>query len=435
MNYNRLLVPTEQSVEISNHHQGTFNIVTISRIKGVLNQDILRQALDITQAVNPRLNSRIVGSSDSLNFINEGTEKIPLRVIKHTKDENWQDVLIEELNNSIDSNKCLLRCVLIHHQDEILKKYLITTVHHAVSDGLSCISLQAEIFKYCQIIESGNPLDFDSKNVLPPLDELLPQWMNQNQGITKAKLFLLKLKLQMLLHKPEILESEETVPIELRSCGMTQQCLEKELTRKLVTLSHQENTTVHGALCAATLITVANKIRMGKSRSINLSCRSYIDLRRRIEPAIDHNNMGFLASFLTSFHTIKQQLSFWNLARDVTKQIELGLKRKDMFKPLILFRKIVEFYVERPDEALITVSITNVGKVNIQKNYGNFEVEEISFVPSISIFGRSVTVAVTTFEEKMLLNFIVSKPSISQETMESLANDVINCITEVCRAV
>lgn len=94
MNYNRLLVPTEQSVEISNHHQGTFNIVTISRIQGVLNQDILRQALDITQAVNPRLNSRIVGSLDSLKFINEGTEKIPLRVIKQTKYENWQDILI-----------------------------------------------------------------------------------------------------------------------------------------------------------------------------------------------------------------------------------------------------------------------------------------------------------------------------------------------------
>jgi NRPS condensation-like uncharacterized protein len=432
MNNNRALSVTEQAMELSNRQNGSLNIVTISRIKGEIRKEILRQALDAVQRIHPLLNCRIVGTLDRLEFTNHGTGKIPLCVVSQGINDNWQDVVREEANKTIDSSQVLLRCVLIYKQSEINTSYLITTVHHAISDGLSCISLQSEILKCYQIIASGDFIDIDCEPALPPLEELLPKWMKGKKGIDKGKWFLLKLKLKMLLHKPETLESEETVPIEYRSCGMSHRFLEKELTQKLIELCRQEKTTVQGALCAAMLLTVANKISREKQRSIKVSCRSFVDLRRRLEPPIKHKNMGFFASFLTSFHQIKPRMSFWDLSRDITNNIELDVKRKDFFKPLMMFRKIIEYYIDNPDESA-TISVTNIGRVNISEVYGDLEIEEISFVLSNAILGKMFAVATATFKEKMLLNFIASKPSLSQETIEMLATGVINCLIEVCQ--
>ena len=214
---------------------------------------------------------------------------------------------------------------------------------------------------------------------------------------------------------------------------MTQKYLEKEFTQKLIELCRQEKTTVQGALCAAMLLTVTHKIRMGSPRKINASCNSYIDLRRRLEPPIGNKDLSILASFITSMHQITPQISFWDLSRDVSKQIELGLKREDIFKPIVIFKKIIKYYIDNPDSSPLTVSVTNVGRVNIPNLYGDLELEEISFVLSNTIFSKIFTVAVTTFQEKMLLNFIASQPSVSQDTIEILANSVIDCLEEVCQ--
>jgi hypothetical protein len=80
----------------------------------------------------------------------------------------------------------------------------------------------------------------------------------------------------------------------------------------------------------------------------------------------------------------------------------------------------------------VTVVLTNVGRVNIPKVYGPFELEEISFVPAQAVFGGIFAAAVATFEEKMLLNFVFSEPSISRDTMESLVDSVMSCIVDVC---
>lgn len=433
MNHNRALSVMEQAMELLNRQKGSFNIVIISRIKGEISEEILRQALDTVQSIHPLLSSRIIGTLDNLEFTSEGTEKIPLSVVVQNPNESWEDVVREELNKTIDSSSCLLRCVLIYKQSEIKTSYLIATVHHAISDGLSCISLLSEILKYYQIIACGNPIDVDCVPALPPLDQLLPKWMQGDRGFSEGKEFLLKSQSKMLLHKPESLESGETVSLESRSCGMTHRFLEKELVQKLIELCHQENTTVHGALCAAMLLTVANEIKRKEARKINVSCRSYVDLRRRLEPPISHANMGFLASFLTSLHIIEPEISFWNLSRDITKDIELGLERKDIFKPLMMLKIMVERYLGAPDVSPATISVTNIGRTNISHVYGDLELEEISFVPSKAIFGKIFTVAVTTFNGKMLLNFVASQPSISQDTIEMLANSVINCLVEVCQ--
>ncbi len=423
----RSLVSREQAMELFNRHSGSLNIVVISCIEGEVDEAILRKSLDLLQVTYPRLNWRISGSFNSLKFTEEGTKKIPLQVVKSNSYNSWQDIVAEESNKPTNSHECLLRYVLWKNQQ---KTYLIATIHHGIADGLSAVQLQAELLKFYKMVASGQfPTPNSDFSSFQLKKDFSLEKIQGYRGFLASALFLLKTKIKMFLFKPECLENELKVPLESRSCLMTQRYLKVELTNKLVDLSKGNNTTIQGALCAAMSIAVANQIRNGEIRNINVSCSSYVDLRRRTKPAIPLSAMGIFISFINTFHTLTPEKTFWQLAQEISKEIRLGLSREDYFKPLRLMKQVASYSLANPDQLSLTSSVTNLGRLNTPTKYGELELKEISFLPANVIFGRTLTVAVTTFQGKMIFNFVVSQPSISKETMEKLADDVLGLLT------
>lgn len=334
MTGNRKLAPNEQSMEILNRCAGSFNIVTISRVKGGLKEEIVRQALDLIQTRHPRLNSRIVGALDSLCF-DCGAIKIPLRVVSKQSSEQWQEVVLEELNQPIESDKCLIRGVLITFPDEKLN-YLLTILHHAISDGLSTVQLHSEILTYCQKIVDGEiEENISSLHPLTDIQELMPPSMQGKLAAIKGILFMLRFKLKLSLHRPETLRFEKCVPSELRRCNMVQRKLNQEITTQLVELCRKERTTVQGALCAAMMLAVAREIESENRANLRLSCRSYVDLRKRLKPEVNRENLGILASAITTLHNLDTNTSFWDLARDVRQQLKVSLVSEDIFSVVL----------------------------------------------------------------------------------------------------
>jgi NRPS condensation-like uncharacterized protein len=439
---NRRLSSQEQGFELLNRYSGTWVVVLVSRIKGPLSEDIVRQALDIVQRRHPRLHSRIVGSKGNLCFESEGTQKIPLRLVD--KEVPWQEVVLEELNTKIESSQGLMRAVLVR-SDKHNVGHLITTVHHVIIDGLSGIRLHQEILTYMQKIASGEQISqVPGLSALPPVDALLPDSMKKGfKGAIKGLLFFWRLLFKTVWYRPKTLDLEACVPLELRRCGMVHLELEVALTQQLVKTCRQKKTTVQAALCAAMLFVAAKKIR---PTAVRVSCNSVVDLRKRLyfsphlgplsngeRAGVSDENLGVLASGLMTFHILRTNTSFWALARDVKQQLKMGLERDDIFITTLMFRRIAKLLLARPDKGSGLVTVTNVGKVNIPKSYGAYELESISFAPSMAAFGGSFMAAVTTFDEKMLINWTFSEPALSRETMEVMANEVVGCLAEVCQ--
>ncbi|NMG22441.1 phthiocerol/phthiodiolone dimycocerosyl transferase family protein [Brasilonema bromeliae] len=423
---NRELGKMEKAMETLNRDGAGFLVVTVGRIKGPLNAEMVRLALDLVQRRHPRLNSRIVGSLDNLHFQTGEMPLIPLRVVDKLHDEQWTDVVLEELNEKIDSSKGLLRAVLILPMNKSCVNYLILTVHHSISDGLSCLQLYSEILAYCQSFASNDPItQVISLPTLPPVEELLPE---SKKELRKEPLRNLPEPLGV-----ETLGFEKCVPMELRRCGLVHRQLDAELTQQLVNICRQEKTTVQGALCAAMLFAAVRKIRTGQTNDVRVSCRSPIDLRQRLKPVISNGNMIALVSSVMSFHTLQLNTSFWELARDIKQQLHAGLEREEIFTGVLTFSQNVELLLRQPHEVLATVSVSNVGRVNIPRVYGSLELEEISFVPSIAAYGGVFYAAVTTFQGKIFLNFPFSEPAISLHTMENLINSAVSCIIDACQ--
>lgn len=410
---NRKLSSFEQAMEILNRCGSTANVATIGRISGPLNEETVRLALDCIQNRHPRLNSRIVGDLDNLCF-EMGAKKIPLRVANKQHEGQWQEILLEELNAPINSSEVLLRAALIKAENEKDTSHLLITIHHSIADALSSIPLYSELLTYCQQIAAGElhtpkpPL-----KVLPPVNELLLASQKGLSSKINIPLFMLRLQLQQRRYQPQTLNFEKTLAIEERSCDVVCRQLDADFTQKLVNICRQENTSVSNALSAAMLLATASKIKVEQKTYV--SCHTSVDLRRRFKPAIDDENLGALASGLTSFHNLNT--SFWELARDVKKQLEVSLNRDDIFSSMLIYRMMTEYVLKHSDRAPFTVLVSNIGQVNIPKVYGQFELLEISFVSAQIVSGGFLAVAITTFDGKMFLNFPFSKPALSKQTV------------------
>ncbi|AFY46199.1 uncharacterized protein containing a NRPS condensation (elongation) domain [Nostoc sp. PCC 7524] len=432
MSFDRNLGRLEQAMEILNTRATTWNVVTISRINGSVNEDVIRQSLDLIQCRHPRLNSHIVSSRNGWKFQTEGTDKIPLRVVKKLDSKQWLEVFYEEMNNKIDSNKYLLRVVLVHILSDRHVSFLITTAHHAIADALSCIRLHSEILTYYQEISVGEAIKpLINLTPLPPTEELIPQDKKGLKGKINSLFFLLHLAWQKLWYRPETLGFEKYLPIAQRYSDVIHRQLEPELTQQLVNRCRQENTTVNSALCAAMMFTVAQKLLKNNKKFVRLSCLSYLDVRRHINPAISDENMAVLATSNMGFHAIHTNTNFWQLAREVKQKLEASLKQGNIFKMILIAKYLIDFCFIYPKQVAATVSVSNVGKVNIPKVYGELEVEEISFAGTHALYGGLFTIHASTFQGKMLLNFVFSRPSISPETMEALVNTFITYILNI----
>ena len=430
MLYDRKLSPYEQAMETLNRRATTYNIITICRINGILSEEIIRRALELLQIRHPRLNSRIIGKLNSLRF-ETGDIKIPLRVVTKLHPEQWQEVVWEELNQKIESDKSLMRVVFVHLKNENNVYYLITTIHHAIADGLSCIQLHSELLRYCQKIISFEPIEVVNLPALPPIKKLLPDSMRGWKGAVNIFLAIYRLLLKDICYRPQTLKFEKFAPIELRRTGIVHRKLNKKQTTQLLNVCRKNKTTVHAALCAAMLFATGRKITAGQKTNVNLSCWSPINLRNRLQPKVGDEHLGVLVSGDISCHTLRINTHFWDLARDRRQQMKATLESDQIFCLPLLTKLLINFLLAYPHQVFSTVGVTNIGKVNILANYGVFELEEISFVTANAAF-RGLCVAVLTFEEKMVLNFMFSEPAISQETAEILADHVLACIIEAC---
>ncbi|MBE9259624.1 alcohol acetyltransferase, partial [Dolichospermum sp. LEGE 00246] len=96
-----------------------------------------------------------------------------------------------------------------------------------------------------------------------------------------------------------------------------------------------------------------------------------------------------------------------------------------------LAKYLINFSLLFPNQVSPTVSVSNLGKVNIPHTYGELELEEISFVGSHALYAGMFIVHAATFQEKMTLNFVFSQPSLNQQTMERLVDHCIDSIMKV----
>ena len=422
MTNDRPLVDLEKALELLQRETNSLHVVVVGKIKGFLEPEVLRRSLLLVQLRHPLLNSHIVGPLDHLMFKTEGTEKIPLEVILNSEPEYWQTIFVNELNTKLENKKVLLRATLIKPTEKSTTNYLITRIHHGVIDGISAVHLYSEILSFCQKIVSENQIpEFEKLGPPPCLEKIIADYTVENN--TESLISELELPI-------DTLPFEKYVPFKQRTCGLIQKQLNASLTQQLIQRCKSEKVTVQGAICSAMMLALAKHLEP-EDQEFYFSCLDAVDMRRRLNSPIGNEQMTFLVSSLVCFHTVNQKMSFWDLAKQSTEEIQAKLKTPEIYHRILAFGEGVNI-IENPEKTISSVFVSNIGKVKISSNYGQFELEEISFGASNKMFGSTFTVFVSTFQDQATFNFVYTQPLVSQTVIEKLIKDSMEYLVTSC---
>ncbi len=422
MTNDRPLVDLEKALELLQRETNSLHVVVVGKIKGFLDPEVLRRSLLFVQLRHPLLNSHIVGPLDHLMFKTEGTEKIPLEVILNSEPEYWQTIFVNELNTKLENKKVLLRATLIKPTEKSTTNYLITRIHHGVIDGISAVHLYSEILSFCQKIVSENQIpEFEKLGPPPCLEKIIADYTVENN--TESLISELELPI-------DTLPFEKYVPFKQRTCGLIQKQLNASLTQQLIQRCKSEKVTVQGAICSAMMLALAKHLEP-EDQEFYFSCLDAVDMRRRLNSPIGNEQMTFLVSSLVCFHTVNQKMSFWDLAKQATEEIQAKLKTPEIYHRILAFGEGVNI-IENPEKTIYSVLVSNIGRVKILSNYGQFELEEISFGVSNKMFGSTFAVFASTFQDQATFNFVYTQPLVSQTVIEKLIKDSMEYLVTSC---
>ncbi len=452
----RPLTPLESAMEILTRHQGTYNILMVSRLRGPLDLDHLQRAIAHLQSSHPHLQACITGEPPkNCRFAYGQAKPIPLRILKSNGfDSNslnsnsdgdaveLESAITQELTTPMPSDRYLMRCALLSPSDDV--HHLLTTLHHGISDGASAVYLHTQILNlYSRALDPAPPWP-NPAIAFGSVDDYQPA---PPKGLFPPISAFFKLLWQVVLLRYRLLTQAQTylppVPPQTplgQTYYHTQLTLSPSLTEALLRRCRQHQATVHGSLCAAMMV-AAQPFTVSttpEGTSLKIGCASSIDLRRRCDPPMEGKRLGIFASGLSTFHRLPRGLShdqpefqttFWTLAQNVQQQLKAALAVHIPFKILPFFEGVVQQRLANPNDEPLPVQVTNLGRVDIPPQWGDLKFEGLSVMVSVARFQRTVMMSAVTFNGQMTLNFQTASPQFSQERLESLANGVVELLT------
>ena len=407
------------------HDLGGMIDVNIARIEGEIETKFLRKALDLLQNRHPMLRVRIIDLADGAYFSSQEIKKIPLRTITKTNENQWLEIAEEELHQKFSTEftpLCritLLKSSLSHGMSEI-----VATFHHAITDGLSCMNFIDELLFYYQKIAAGEEISNGfALPLFPPIEQTLDRCLVDRQETPKLDSKNLKEPLV-----PKLIIETEADENQRRTHILTRIISSKTIFN-LKERCKRQKTTVHGALSAAMLFGATQILAFNEP--MHLSCSSNINLRKYSKPEIEPNYIGCFVSSVENIHTLTKKQDFWNLARECKKQVNSSInktinnlidgKRFSQIDRLTI-RKSLE---ENSTGRIKTINISNRGKFDLAKSYGELKIKEIYFTVGQHLFGPCVWLGAVTFHEQLFCSFAHVTPLVSSKTMSVFADSVV----------
>ena len=161
--------------------------------------------------------------------------------------------------------------------------------------------------------------------------------------------------------------------------------LEPEIVAALIARCRTEKTTVHGALSASVLITLARE-------AAEVACTHSVSLRQRLEPPFG-DEMGLCLSRVLTRHPMTPDTDFWALAREVRDQITAAIQRGEPFdRTLETIRALAPGgRLETGPESIATM--TNPGLIVLEPQQGSLQLRSAISAGTVMVNGPVISTA------------------------------------------
>lgn len=396
-------------------HSPFSTVTMVARIKGNVTEAMLRDAVQKVQQRHALLRVRIRDDQDGvLWFTSEGVEAIPVEIVPRKTENDWIEIHAARAKIPYEFEKRpAIRFVLVRSEEV---SELIILCHHMICDGLSLAYLARDM-----LVHLGDPAA--DVQVLPVPEPISLENIPKDVALSGVmKYFINKIK-QNWAEEYESFDQEDYEALNKAYWDHYQhEILTIELsesdTSALVERCRQENVTVNTALITAFLGAQNAVMDFQPHHAKTVSAAS---LRNRL-PIRPGEGMGYYALGLEVTYKFNPKKSFWDNARKYHKKITSNTSNKKIFGDLpsflamdsniyealsfkklgglvgedspsheklnrfskredVVVRLLQRAKMETLDAKLMGPAITNLGRMDFPRDYGNLELDRMILQP------------------------------------------------------
>lgn len=403
------------------------NTLVAARLRPALPAEAVRARLDALQRRHPLLGARIEeGGPAGPRFV-AGAPPIPLRLAPRPSSEAWVAEAERELNAAFAASPGpLARAVLVGQNQA---QELLLCYHHAIGDVLAGVDLLPALVGAAPPTPSP-----DAAAEEMPVSALLPR--GARPGWRWAADMVLQGTLASV-RQPATLTPEAPAPIAARHSGLLGRTVPPAAMQALLARARAEGTTVHGALCAAGLLAIAEEL--GLDRPAWLGCRTPIDLRGHLARPVA-GAFGIFAFGLPTYHRLARTTPFWDVARDVRAKVRRLVERRAMLPPLAALEAHVartpppdggaalEAWADRVTPPLV---VSNVGVLPDVVG-GDASLEGVAVAATMTV-GSGLMVLAATHRGALALSFVHPEPLVGAARAARLADGLVARLADAAR--
>jgi NRPS condensation-like uncharacterized protein len=380
-------------------HTHPTHFALAAEIEGPTTAAAWRAALDAVQLRHPFLFVCIdEDETGNLSFCRVTETPIPLRVVK-TKNAafRWEREIERELTTRFDARRApLIRAVLLHQPD---KSILISSAHHSIGDGLSMAFAIRDVLQAL----AGERLER-----LPPLAS-----MEQLLGLPQIQPARRVLETASGSIKGSVAAAPRVKALRLN----------RELTSKLLGRSRQEETTLHGALCAA-LVLAGTKVFSTRNNPVRI--HSAIDVRRLLHLGDSYTQLSFGGIVGVNPDAVP---GFWDIARfmksglTATRSLPVMIAGLSALNDLLLQELDPDTFSQIARESYAhDATLTNLGNLPFNTSFRSLKLTSL-WGPAIDLdgeIGQTIGAATTTGSLCLLYTSSAPAPSLLEVMQQAM---------------
>jgi len=302
----------------------------------------------------------------------------------------------QTMNASLDPKESFIEIICLKpSQSNLNETYIVSVVSHIISDGLSLVDLHRELFELCDLMIAKKLLlttDIQAELDIPePLENRL---VNRPDGasvedITKQYTQMINQDAHHVLYPDNHTTNDQHIEVLTHT-------LSEEDTQKILAWCKERRLSFNNVFTAAMLIT-ANSMDRSKRIANRYLVRNAVNLRSKVEPALDSNVLITGASSILTSTVVSRSDDL----EAITRKVSVATSEAILEAPY-LENHIANKTIFKELSTTLAFHISNVGRLGIKSEFDSFFLEGFIMAAGTSC-GKTMPIVVSTFNKRITI--------------------------------
>ncbi len=374
---------------------------------------------------------------------------IPIHMIESDDATLWKNLLSDEIRQPIHPEKeSLIRFILIKNVNpsdrSISSIDLLHIYHHSISDATSSLALMEEFLqaalaiaadetadeKHASTTLSHPPNSTKRLSTLKALAEHQPERYRHFKLMSAKPDYALSLSTRTPLLSPALPPQHKTAAGPTLSIART--LISNEETQALVSACRRHNTTMYGALTAASLLACAKVLPKSFGNYQLMTLSNPISLRDRVSPSIDRHALGAYVSVIEQKILLQASKdAFWDLAQTCRNGLINALNKGEHQQFYSFIKNLIKMLWEPSlllfDSAPPTLLVNSLGRCTLS---GDIDWQAFSWATHMASSSPGIAVYSATLNGTMSLS--VQSERFKQAALELIMTNLLQTLSEAC---